>query len=72
MTLLEKLNEIEEIIIRWESEFHGQDGDDCTYIRKLIIEIEEELKVLQNRKWNFSPPASYDKETKLKSICSNT
>ena len=50
MTLLEKLNEIEEIIIRWESEFHGQDGDDCTHIRKLIIEIEEELKVLQNRK----------------------
>ena len=56
MTLLEKLNEIEEIIIRWESEFHGQDGDDCTYIRKLIIEIEEELKEPKDLKneqiWN--------------------
>lgn len=37
--MLEKLEEIDEILASFEDWMHGEDGNKCTHARKLIIEL---------------------------------
>ncbi len=37
--MLEKLEQIDEILASFEDWMHGEDGNKCTYARKLIIEL---------------------------------
>lgn len=46
----EKLDEIDDILMRYEDWMHGEDGNDCTKARKLLAEVQKEIKSLERPK----------------------
>lgn len=40
-----KLNEIDEILASYEDWMHGKDGKNCTKARKLLIEVQKQVKL---------------------------
>jgi len=40
-----KLNEIDDILASFEDIMHGTNGEDCTKARKLLIEVQNQLKL---------------------------
>ena len=45
MDIIEKLDEIDEILIGYEDWMHGDDGDNCTKARILIIILSVKGKI---------------------------
>lgn len=44
--MIAKLEQIDEILEGYEDWMHGQDGDNCTKARKLIIDVMKEVKII--------------------------
>lgn len=41
--VIEKLEIVDEILASYESWMHGEDGENCTKARKILIEVKNEL-----------------------------
>lgn len=41
-----KLEEIDEILVSYEDWMHGINGEQCTKARKLLAEVQQQLKIL--------------------------
>lgn len=47
--MIEKLEQIDEILASYEDWMHGKDGENCTKARKLLIEATEEVKNISSK-----------------------
>ncbi len=42
--MIEKLEQIDEILASYEDWMHGEDGEKCTMARRMLIEVMKEVK----------------------------
>lgn len=53
--MIEKLEQIDEILASYEDWMHGKDGENCTKARKLLIEVTEKVKKCDSVCSNHDP-----------------